>query len=120
MRFHWKAGLLAACALLSFGCGNSNGYSTAPGGGTVPPGATGPSVTVGKTFFHPAATTVAVGSTVTWTWAGGVRHNVTFDDGVASATQATGTYSRTFNTAGTYSYHCTIHGTMMSGTVTVH
>jgi plastocyanin len=76
-------------------------------------------VSVGDDFFSPAATTVTAGTTVTWTWKGSISHNVTFDDGTASATQSSGTFSRVFNTAGTYPYHCTIHGTAMSGSVTV-
>jgi plastocyanin len=41
-----------------------------------------------------------------------------FDDGQKSPDQSTGTYTRTFNTAGAYPYHCTIHPGM-SGSVTV-
>ena len=96
------------------GCSKS---TTAPGGG--PPPGSSSNVTVGNNFFQPSAITVAPGTTVKWTWAGGVSHDVTFDDGTKSATQSSGTYSRTFSTAGVYHYHCTIHGTMMSGTVTV-
>ena len=59
------------------------------------------------------------GAKVTWTWTGAALHSVTFDDGATSTTQATGSYSRTFDTAGTYGYHCKVHGTSMSGTVTV-
>lgn len=113
-----KTGLLICGAALAAACGKSTNYSTAPGG-SPPTGSTSTSITVGNNFFKPAATTVPAGSTVTWTWAGGVSHNVTFDDGVASKTQASGAYSRTFQNPGTYGYHCTIHGTMMSGTVTV-
>ena len=47
-------------------------------------------------------------------------HNVTFDDGETSGDQGTGHYQRTFATAGSYAYHCTIHGAkLMSGTITV-
>lgn len=59
------------------------------------------------------------GTVVTWTWGGGVRHNVTFDDGAASATQLTGTYTRTFSSVGAFKYHCTIHGSAMSGVITI-
>jgi plastocyanin len=41
-----------------------------------------------------------------------------FDDGQKSADQSTGTYTRTFTTAGAYPYHCTIHPGM-AGSVTV-
>ena len=79
-----------------------------------------PALRPGRNFPAQATRTVAVGTTVKWTWANGaVNHNVTFDDGTKSATQNTGTYSRQFNTAGTYNYPCTIHGPSMSGTITV-
>jgi plastocyanin len=121
-----------SCFLLaaSLACGSTT--STSPSGtGTGNPPPTGPNdVTVENNSFSPAARTVSPGTTVNWTWdtctSGGygggtscVSHNVTFDDGVASSTQGSGTYSRAFPAAGTYKYHCTIHGTSMSGTVTV-
>jgi plastocyanin len=57
---------------------------------------------------------VAVGATVTWTWGSNASngHNVTFAGGPASDTQVSGTFQRTFNTAGTFSYQCTVHGPM--------
>jgi plastocyanin len=48
-----------------------------------------------------------------------VQHTVTFDDGPTSPLQDKGSFSRTFNAAGTYKYHCTSHGLAMSGQVTV-
>jgi len=70
--------------------------------------------------FSPDCTTVPVNSTVTWTWsAGAVLHNVTFDNnGPASPTQDTGTFSNTFAAAGTFTYHCTLHAGM-TGTIKV-
>jgi plastocyanin len=106
----------------SCGGGGTNAGPTGPGNtgtGTGNTGGNSNSVSVGDDFFSPAATTVTAGTTVTWTWKGSISHNVTFDDGTASATQSSGTFSRVFNTAGTYPYHCTIHGTAMSGSVTV-
>jgi plastocyanin len=63
---------------------------------------------------------VEAGGTVVWTWASnGVEHNVTFEDEVTSGNQGSGTYQRTFANAGTFDYFCTIHGSGMSGTITV-
>jgi hypothetical protein len=60
---------------------------------------------------------------VTWTNGGGI-HDVVFDDGVryppGAASGDAWTYSRTFDTARTYSYHCSLHQALgMTGTVTV-
>ncbi len=76
-------------------------------------------VSVQDNFFTPQTASVAVGDTVTFTWAGAVQHNVTFNDGPASPSQQTGTYKRVFTATGTYPYHCTIHGLSMSGSIVV-
>jgi plastocyanin len=92
-------------------------------------------VLVQNNSFTPATVTVAAGSTVKWTWAtcsgstdpyaGGagqtcVDHSVAWDaGGTGSATQQVGTYQRAFATAGTYAYHCAVHGSAMSGKVVV-
>ena len=108
--------LLAGLAvLLALGCGggDSNGPTGPTSGGSN-------TVTVGNNFFSPATLSVPVGTMVTWNWAqGDVAHNVTFDDGQHSETQSSGQFQRTFTAAGTFGYHCTIHGLAMSGTVTV-
>jgi plastocyanin len=113
--------LLTALALAAVaGCGGDSGSDTTTG----PPSSNPPpanTVTVNNNFFSPATITVTPGTTVTWQWASGaVDHNVTFDDGEHSATQSSGTFARTFSAAGTFPYHCTIHGSLgMTGTVTV-
>lgn len=102
-------------------CGG-DGYGSGPDDNGTPGGAVGStssSITVRDNRFDPSATTVPTGTTVTWTWAqGATTHNVTFADGTKSATQTTGTYARTFATAGTYAYECTVHSGM-TGSVTV-
>jgi plastocyanin len=119
------------------GCGGgSSGYPTGSGGQNPPPGGQPPpssttnAITVENNRFNPAATTVTLGTTVTWTWDactddgyGGrtcVDHNVTFDGGGGgSATQSAGTYTRQFSTLGNFSYRCTVHGPSMTGQVVV-
>ena len=102
------------------GSGGSGGTPTAPsGGGTSTTPSTSSEIRVADNSFSPSATTVAAGTAVTWTWAGASPHDVTFDDGQKSGTQVTGTYQRTFAAAGTFPYHCSVHGASMSGTVTV-
>lgn len=104
---------LASLAVL--GCGGSNGGTATE---SSPPG----DVEIGNNFFDPTTLSVAAGATVTWAWKpGDVVHNVTFDDGApGSGDKSSGTFQRTFGTAGSYSYHCSIHGAaVMSGTITV-
>ncbi|MFN8571117.1 MAG: Ig-like domain-containing protein [Gemmatimonadaceae bacterium] len=82
------------------------------------------SVAISDNAFSPSSLTVVkneAGATVTWSWTGSRLHNVTFDDGGSgSANQTSGTFARTFTTAGTYTYYCSIHGkAVMSGSITV-
>lgn len=80
------------------------------------------SVAISNMQFSPDNITVKKGTTVTWTNNDGIPHTVTESDdqsGPSSPTLSSGqTYSFTFNTAGTFKYHCTIHPGM-TGTVTV-
>ena len=71
--------------------------------------------------FSPNPIVVTAGSTVTWTNATGATHSATSDTGAwttgnvgAGATSA----AVTFNTPGSYGYHCAIHP-FMTGTVLV-
>jgi plastocyanin len=119
-------------------CGGAGGYGTNPGtttggnpGGTTGgsnPVVNGTAVTLmDNNSFSPNNLGISAGQTVTWKWGACsgdgystcVSHNVTFDDGSHSETQSSGDFSRTFSTPGTYKYHCTIHGTSMSGQVVV-
>ncbi len=77
-------------------------------------------VTLAGFAFSPSSLTVKAGTTVTWTNHDGVTHTVTADGGsFDSGHLASGaTFSRTFATAGTFSYHCAIHPSM-TGTITV-
>lgn len=121
---------LALISAAACGGGGGGQETTAPpaSSGNRPPPAGGVSVT--NNAFSPAQKTITVGTTVTWAWStctggGGydtetcVAHSVNFDDGTKSATQETGTFSRTFSTAGSYPYHCAVHGTAMAGTIIV-
>ncbi len=120
MRFH----VLAIAALLAAtACGGSSDSPGTTTGPTNNPPSTTPTATtkvsVGNDFFQPQAIQVTVGSTVTWTWdSNAVVHNVTFPDGSGSGDLgASATFSKTFNSAGTFTYTCTIHG--MSGSIVV-
>ena len=122
-------GFIALVVTASCGGGTSDGgYGgvTNPGtggtggtGGTTQPTQT-TSVTVGNNQFSPASIQVATGATVKWTWEPGASlHNVTFTTGTPSANLDGGaTFTRTFATAGTFTYQCTLHPGM-TGTVMV-
>ena len=72
------------------------------------------SVSIKNMAFNPASLSVTAGATVTWMNSDTTIHTVTADDGsFNSGNIAIGaTYSRVFSTAGTFSYHCTIHPEM--------
>jgi plastocyanin len=102
--------LLAALVAAAACSGDDNGGDGGPG-----PGPEG-DIIVENNDFDPSTLEVAQGASVVWAWSsGGVTHNVTFDDGEQSGNRSDGTYTRTFGAAGTYPYHCTIHGSATSG-----
>ena len=123
-RLHW---LLIFTAATAAAC--SSDSEPNDGGG----GAAG-TVTVGNIFFqsahnstqNPAVDTVAVGTTVTWTWTntGDTPHSVESEGspGFTSSTTQSGsgkTYTFTFMTPGTYTYDCAVHGSAMTGRIVV-
>ncbi|MGH7686060.1 MAG: cupredoxin domain-containing protein [Candidatus Dormibacteria bacterium] len=125
-------GRLAAAGILAAGlaaCGGSSSAtpttaSCAAGSAAVNQGS--PANTVQATdnlAFAPTTITVSVGQVLQWKNGGGIMHTVTFNDNAMSClddAQLNGgsTWDVTFNTAGTYAYHCTIHE-QMTGTVKV-
>jgi plastocyanin len=127
--------VIAACG--SAGSDYSGGGVTSPGGNNNGGNPSGPpsgtsAVSVGLSSFAPNNISVAAGTTVTWTWdscgsdpygygTACVTHDISFDDGsgLTSGAQSQGSFARTFNTAGTFKYHCSIHGAAMSGQVVV-
>jgi plastocyanin len=72
--------------------------------------------------FAPSTVTIQHGQSVTWSWVSGV-HGVVSDSMpkafADSPTQASGQYTATFATAGSYPYHCAVHGAMMTGNIVV-
>ena len=122
--------LLSATA---FACGGSGSSATTAPPSSPPPIPNGSTMNLSVTnnHFSPVTDSVAAGSTLTWTWNtctgdgyGGsscVSHSVQFDDaGPSSSIKSSGTFSRMFAEAGTFTYHCAVHGSAMSGTITVH
>src|SRR5689334_24981790 len=122
MRVNYR--IITALLIVAAACGgkdstspaNNNSNTGGDTGGTVGTGGTGGStsnaIAIADNSFTPSATTVPVGTTVTWTWTGSGTHNVTFSNPsiTGSANKTSGTFSKQFNTAGTFNYQCSIHG----------
>lgn len=87
-----------------------------------PEATTANSVSIKDMAFSPASLTVKLGTTVTWTNEDATAHTVTADDESgdfgSQLLNKGDTYQYTFNTTGTYTYHCTQHPDM-KGTITV-
>ena len=113
--------VVALSALVTLaGCGGGGGDGNNNPTNPNPPQqpSTSNAINVRDNSFAPNNTTLAVGTTVTWTWVGAAIHNVTFGDGSGSPDQSAGSFQRTFNTAGAFNYHCTKHAGM-TGLVTI-
>ena len=82
---------------------------------------TGIQVGNGGNIFTPATATVTHGDFVTFTWAGGVTHDVSWDGiplGVQltdSPAQTSGKFTVRLTAVGTYNYHCSFHGSPGAG-----
>ncbi len=119
--------LLLAAVVIGFvslaACGQVAAPTTVPaaqpGGPTSAPQQS-PDVTIQDFSFSPASITSHVGQKITWTNKGPSPHTATSDTGAwDSGTLNPGaTFSWTPNSAGTFTYHCSIHSSM-KGTVVV-
>lgn len=121
-----RVALTALVALALAACGGSGGGAspvdpTPPVEPPPPAPTTSASVVTSSSAFNPAEVSLLKGGTVTWS-IGAVAHNVIFGkaDGAPAdiATTSNTQVSRTFGTAGTFPYECTLHAGM-SGTVRV-
>jgi plastocyanin len=115
-------GVTTAPAATATKAPQASGTAAATTAPTSTPGAAAKSASVAiKDFdFTPATVTIAVGGTVIWTNNGPSTHTVAADDGsFDSGNLSQGkTFSHTFQTAGTFSYHCGVHP-FMKATVIV-
>lgn len=77
-------------------------------------------ITMKNSTFTPASLTVAPGSKITWTNNDNIVHTVTAMDGSFNSGDIAlnSSYSKTFSTAGTFSYHDD-HNTNMTGVIIV-
>lgn len=116
-------------SLLLVACGGSDETTTSAGvtdttaatsstsGQGQPEGA---QIVISDYKYEPADITIKAGESVTWTNEDAVQHNAAADDGAFEGPLLSKgeSYTFTFNTPGTYPYHCTPHP-FMKATVTV-
>jgi plastocyanin len=120
-----RIAMLIAVAALALAACSSSSTAAPPAASAAPPAASsggggGSAVTIKDFAFAPATLEVAAGTTVTWTNQDSTSHTVVADDGsFKSDPLGTGaTFTQTFATAGTFTYHCSIHPSMKA-TITV-
>ena len=113
-RFYYSILFLMICSIAVISCSKSNSYNS---GNNNPPAS---DVSIKNMAFSPVSLTVSAGATVTWTNNDTTAHTVTADNGsFDSGNIAVGAkYSKVFSSAGTFSYHCTLHPEMR-GTVVI-
>lgn len=127
--FSMRLVCLATALALSIACSGSSSSSPATPSPSSPPATGGPSSSVaipsgaeslGNRAYAPDDLSVTTGTTVTWTNNDSIAHTSTSNgSGWNSGVVAPGgQFSQTFQTPGTFSYHCTIHPGMV-GTVVV-
>jgi OOP family OmpA-OmpF porin len=116
--------MVGAVLAIALACGGGSTATPAPAAGTPPAeeactGSGGTPVDAVNTAYNPQSVTVQVGGVVTWTNGDSVPHTVTFNDGPDCGRFNQGqSVSQTFDSAGEFTYRCTIHPSMR-GTVVV-
>jgi plastocyanin len=111
-------GILMVMAVVLTACAPA---ATAPAATTAPASSGNEAkINISNFAFDPATITIKVGETVTWTNQDSAAHTVVADDNSwkSDNLEKGASFSRTFDTAGTFTYKCSIHPTM-TGTVTV-
>jgi plastocyanin len=124
------AATAAACGGSGMGGSYSSPTSPTPTSSVPPPAPTGAAADVtitivgmnGSNSYSPNPVTVRVGQTVSWRNGDAVAHTATADGGAfdtGSIAPGASSSPLAANTAGTFPYHCAIHGFVMTGTLIV-
>jgi plastocyanin len=124
MRMFYRPALLVAMIGMMASCGSNSNSSTGPSNQTT---GTSNNAAVeipqsdiyGSTNFNPQMVNINAGGAVSFSNNDGIEHHPTADDGSWNGDLPAGaSFSQSFKTAGTYTYHCSIHPNM-TGTITV-
>jgi plastocyanin len=100
-------------------------FMVVPLAGAAPRTAETKTVSIKDFVFDPKTISINVGDTITWTNDGAAPHTVSADDASFDSGNLDkgATFSRTFDTAGTFAYFCKYHGSKggvsMAGSVAV-
>jgi len=115
-----RLSILAGLIALSIGCGSSSPSTPDNGGSGTSVSIVNGSSTLTTNAYSPNPVTISVGGTVTWVNNDVTAHTATANDGSfdSGSIASGGRFSRTFNSAGSFPYRCTLHPGMV-GTVTV-
>jgi plastocyanin len=108
-------------SLVVSACGSDSSSPTAPGTSTPADVTVTIQSNSGSNSYAPNPATMRVGQTIAWRNADSIAHTSTQDNGgFNTGTVAAGATSAAtmMSTAGTFTYHCTIHPGMV-GTLTV-
>ena len=117
VRFGMAVTLLALLAA----CGSNNSSTpTSPTGNGTPVTIVKGAQSLTTTAYNPNPLTINAGTMVTWTNSDSIAHTATSDNGTFSSgtINAGASFSFTFPTKGTFTYHCSIHPGMV-GTINV-
>lgn len=110
---------LATAVLVLAGCGSSTSGGGVPSAPSVSPTSGGATVTIKGFAFTPLTVTIKPGQTVTWRNDDSVGHDATGDSFTSGTIDPGASYTRTFDTPGTFTYVCKRHPSMAPGTVVV-
>ena len=107
-RRRWRAVGVLAIAALGFGCSTGAPTAQAQIGAAKPV-----TIAVRALTFVPKKVDAKVKQKVNFVWRENVAHNIVFDKTRKSPTQNKGSWSTSFDKAGTYKYKCTLHPGMV-------
>lgn len=120
-RFFYSLAIIIILSLVIVltACSSGNGSSSTTNSST--PATSGTAINIANFAFSPATLTINTGTKVIWINNDGTAHTVTSDNGTFNSGNLApnASFSFTFNSAGTFTYHCAIHSSMI-GTIIVH